>query len=397
MKNQKGITLITLAITIVVMMILTFSIAVNIEPYMNQKRKSNFETDIQRLKEEISQYYAREKDIPTINRFTNTTMFDTVKNINDNDEYYVIDLKQLDVDLNYGKDYYTISKKEISEVITDLLDVYIINKQSHTIYYPKGIEYNGKIHYRLPQVFSEIETTGLKASFKFKVGDYVRYSPTLKSFSVSTEETGHSLEQTFSTGDYTGLWQVLYNDSTNGLQLISADSVGELYLNGQVGYNKSLTTLNAFCKNYENETYTITNSGRTVGSDPINPSTDTTQNESLVFNSNTGLLASDTTYTTDLQAMQKATSQNSAGIQSIGKYYWLPSRYVFKTSEVGYFGIYTISTIGEPEYRRMKDIYVNGNEYEYYYSYGVRPVVKLKDEIVVVGGEGTSSSPYQIQ
>ena len=156
MNTQKGITLITLTITIVIMIILTFTIVVNIEPYKNQKIKVNFETDIQRLKEEINQYYARVKDIPIINKFTNTTMLEGIKNINDNDEYYVIDIKQLDVELNYGADYYTINKKDLAEEITDLLDVYIINKQSHTIYYPKGVEYSGKTHYRLPEVFSKI-------------------------------------------------------------------------------------------------------------------------------------------------------------------------------------------------------------------------------------------------
>lgn len=157
MKNQNGITLITLTLTIAIMIILTFTITVNIEPYINQKTKTNFETDMSRLKEEISQYYARVKDIPTINRFTNITMLEGIKNVNDDDEYYVIDIKQLEVKLNYGADYYTISKKDESEEITDLFDVYIINKQSHTIYYPKGVKYNGTVHYRLPEVYSKIE------------------------------------------------------------------------------------------------------------------------------------------------------------------------------------------------------------------------------------------------
>lgn len=156
MRNSKGITLITLTITIVIMMILTFTITVNIEPYQNQKRKTNFETDIQRLREEIEQYYVRVKDLPIINKFTNTSMLESIKNINDNDEYYVIDIKQLDVKLNYGADYNKILLKDETEEITDLLDVYIINKQSHTIYYPKGIEYNGKVYYRLSEVFSEV-------------------------------------------------------------------------------------------------------------------------------------------------------------------------------------------------------------------------------------------------
>ena len=396
MREEKGITLITLSITIIVMAILAFSIAVNIEPYNNQNNKNDFETDIQRLTEEINQYYARVKEIPIINRFTNTSMLEGIKNINDNDEYYVIDIKQLDIELNYGKDYYTINEKDILEEITDLLDVYIINKQSNSIYYPKGIEYDGRIHYRLPQVFSEIELLD-DVRIKLKVGDYVSYNPTVKLFTMETEKTGYDVEQNFSTGDYTGLWQVLYNDETNGVQLISANSVGELYLKGAIGYNNVLTTLNSFCSNYENETYTVTGSGRTVGSNGATPNEDTEGNESLVFKEDSGLLLPDTRYDEDLQAMQRATNQNPSGIQSIGKYYWLPSRHVFKTSDVGQFSIYVISDDGTLDFRRLKDVYVNNKEHDLKCSYGVRPVVKIKEGIRAVSGLGTISSPFKIE
>lgn len=156
MKNNKGITLIALIITIVVLMILTFTITVNVDQYATQKIKANFEKDIKSLNEEINQYYARKKKLPIINKFSNISMLENIRNVNDNDQYYIIDLKQLDVDLNYGSEYSKIISKEAIEEITDILDIYIINEQSHTIYYPKGIEYNGKIHYRLPEVFSEI-------------------------------------------------------------------------------------------------------------------------------------------------------------------------------------------------------------------------------------------------
>ena len=84
-------------------------------------------------------------------------MLEGIKNINDGDEYYVIDVKQLEVELNNGADYYKIAQKDVSEEITDLVDVYIINKESHTIYYPKGAEYNGMVHYRLPEVYTKID------------------------------------------------------------------------------------------------------------------------------------------------------------------------------------------------------------------------------------------------
>ena len=84
-------------------------------------------------------------------------MLDGIKNINDNNEYYVINLNELDIELNYGKDFEEIiNNRDIANEISDLVDVYIINKQSHTIYYPKGMEYNGKLHFRLDDVYSQI-------------------------------------------------------------------------------------------------------------------------------------------------------------------------------------------------------------------------------------------------
>ena len=149
MKEEKGITLLTLTITIVILLILTFTIGINAPDLLHMRRKSNFENDMNSLKEEIDQYYARYDGLPIINKYTNISMLSDIKNVNDNENYYVIDLSKISVNLNYGKDYETVKAKDISEEISDVLDLYIINEESHTIYYPKGIEYNDKINYTL--------------------------------------------------------------------------------------------------------------------------------------------------------------------------------------------------------------------------------------------------------
>ena len=157
MKNEKAITLITLVITVVILIILTFTITINIDQYGNQRRKSNFEVDLQRLKEQIDQYYARNNKLPIINPYTNISMLKGITNINDNDKYYVIDLNKLDITLNYGADYSIIRQKNVKEEIKDLFDVYIINEQSHTIYYPLGIKYDGEYHCTSDEVYHKIE------------------------------------------------------------------------------------------------------------------------------------------------------------------------------------------------------------------------------------------------
>lgn len=156
MKNEKGITLITLAVTLIVLIILTFTISINAPDLISMKRKNNFENDSNALKEEIDQYYARYNSLPIINPYTNVAMLENSKNINDNNHYYVIDLSKINVSLKYGKDYEKVAKKEVTEEITDMVDIYIINEQSHTIYYPKGVEYNKTIHYTVDLNYKEI-------------------------------------------------------------------------------------------------------------------------------------------------------------------------------------------------------------------------------------------------
>lgn len=156
MKNNKGITLITLVITIVVLVILTFSISVNIQQYGDIKIKNNFEHDITILEEEINQYYARNKELPILNKYTNTDTFKQYKNVNDNTNYYIIDVRKLEVSLNYGKDFESVTSKLKSEEVSDIIDVYIINEQSHTIYNPKGIEYEGSRYYTKANLYTYI-------------------------------------------------------------------------------------------------------------------------------------------------------------------------------------------------------------------------------------------------
>lgn len=149
MKKQKGVTLVVLTITIVVLLILTFTISMNIPDISSRKKKTNFENDMRELKEEIDQYYAKYEQLPIINKYTNIDMLNDIKNVNDDENYYIIDLSKIFTNLNYGKDYEKVKTKDTSEEIAEILDIYIINEQSHTIYYPKGIEYDGETHYTL--------------------------------------------------------------------------------------------------------------------------------------------------------------------------------------------------------------------------------------------------------
>ena len=159
-KKEDGVTLIALIITIAIMIILAVTVTINAGQLKEVSAESNLKKDIAALDEEVSQYFIRTKKIPVINEYKNTSMLSGVKNVNDNDKYYIIDIDQLDVKLNYGKDYdyAKITDKNLSfPADTSLTDIYIINEQSHTIYYPKGIEYNGSTHYSLEKEYSNVK------------------------------------------------------------------------------------------------------------------------------------------------------------------------------------------------------------------------------------------------
>ena len=72
-------------------------------------------------------------------------------NVNDNDNYYVIDIENIDnLTLNYGLDYKNY------ETNNNIEDVYVINEKSHTIYYIKGIEIDGSRYYTTNANYTEV-------------------------------------------------------------------------------------------------------------------------------------------------------------------------------------------------------------------------------------------------
>lgn len=58
--------------------------------------------------------------------------------VNDGEKYYTIDISKIDnITLNYGNDY----------AKPTTMDRYVINEETHVIYYLKGIHYEGKMYH----------------------------------------------------------------------------------------------------------------------------------------------------------------------------------------------------------------------------------------------------------
>mgnify|MGYP004629449965 FL=1 len=187
-KQESGVTLVAMAVTIVVLMMIAIPCIVNIKTVSETDKFTKLKNDITNLEESISQVYGENDNIskigPKYTGDTGSSSFlyinqgeigaqktskDVVKNPNDKEDYYVIDASKLKwnlkskygielADLNYGNNNYGITT--LTELNTK--DVYIINGESRTIYYTEGVKYksgaSGKeyIYYRLPEDYTKV-------------------------------------------------------------------------------------------------------------------------------------------------------------------------------------------------------------------------------------------------
>ena len=168
LSNEKGITLVVLIISIIIMLIITATIAINISSYAEKRNFTNLQTDMKILKEKVDIYYSENSSLPICNKYTKNKM-EEIKlleytSVNDGGNYYVIDLNKLDLnpaDLNFGKDYEKITDKSID--INNYEDIFVINEESHTVYYPKGIYMNGRFYYNFNDEDEIVEYADISA------------------------------------------------------------------------------------------------------------------------------------------------------------------------------------------------------------------------------------------
>lgn len=133
-KSQKGITMVSLVIAIVILLILSGTAIYNLNLSNGTGRYNNMVADIKLLSDKTLVYYNKYGEIPKTDRENREI------NLN-NEEYYEIDLSKLEgITLNYGKEYGQ------EEQITNSSDVYVINSNLN-IYYLKGIEKSGEIYH----------------------------------------------------------------------------------------------------------------------------------------------------------------------------------------------------------------------------------------------------------
>ena len=178
LKNSKGITLVTLIVTIIVLLIVSNVTIYSVKNNLGIEKLKNMQNDIENLSDKISAYYNQYGTLPIINEeYTNITEIKDAGLISatvDKGKFYIIDLSSLEnLTLTYGKDFKNI--KNTSDKNT-LKDIYIINETSHNIFYVKGIKSDGEMYYTnytADQV--DIEAVDIKYIDNIKVPDRYTY------------------------------------------------------------------------------------------------------------------------------------------------------------------------------------------------------------------------------
>ncbi|MCI8616875.1 MAG: SUMF1/EgtB/PvdO family nonheme iron enzyme [Clostridia bacterium] len=140
-KQEKGITMIALVITVMVLLILVNVLVYNAQDTIQIQVLNDLYSDIELLRDKVSEYYNEYGSIPAEIEYTNIKQLKDAKilsDINDTGKFYVIDLEAMKgISLNYGKEYENVKNDKTNA--NNYTDVYIINKDSHNIFYAQGV------------------------------------------------------------------------------------------------------------------------------------------------------------------------------------------------------------------------------------------------------------------
>lgn len=218
------------------------------------------------------------------------------------------------------------------------------------------------------------------------------------------------------------LCRVLYNDDTHGIQIISADNVGNVTLGSgdtlvgnadfeydgsatindnfklaATSYNKAVTTLNNKAKTYKNSTAL---DARCLGSDPVPTNGVFAEDVAGYWSGSDEYL---TTYgwndkfkTDDTKYKEDVAKLNSLGL-NISTDSWLASRIVSSGSSGTTFNVRYVGSSGSTGYYILCFVVSGGSVYSYPHSHAFRPVFLLPSGVIISGGDGSSGNPYVIE
>ena len=356
-RNEVGITLIALVVTIVVLLILaatSMSMLTGDSGIITQSQKAKEDNVIAGEKEQI--------EIEVIGTY---------------DENYTLDVATVNNNI----------KNNISGVTTD-----------DATEFPLTVTYNETGHSYTIDKDGNVDKTVIYplVSNTLKPGNYVEYNnkPYVVLYDMDSEYNWVEIVSVNPLENVT----LGSNDTTTGAQ----GALGSYY-RARWSYNNAISKLNTIAQNYLIED--LADRARCVGSNPINPLSEGT------IRSYDKIKATDTNYLTDFSQLRRIGA--AAFTDTNYEYYWLASRGTDGSGSMnGYYGLFHEDRAGtrysSDDWRRIGNI-LNTNEvayedgeqdYDYYWytqTAGFRPVIRLISTTKVIDGDGSSNSPYKLQ
>ena len=205
--------------------------------------------------------------------------------------------------------------------------------------------------------------------------------------------------------------RVLYNDNEHGLQIITAENVEEKFTLGKsndfeqskTDYNDLVDKLNGEAKKYMNSGDGIATDARSLGS--IATLTeggkfqgDTTTEKNYKNNVYEYLLKYNNQFKPGDNNYKEDVAQLKALGLNVSSTTWLASRNVDAGSSVtGFYVRYVVSNGYTASYS-LCNVYSGGSTRGYSLSYGFRPVFLLSSNVKIKGdGDGTEEKPYELE
>ena len=155
LKNNKGVTLVALSISIIIIGIILTVIVFSSRNSLKMRDLNNMYSDIRILEDKISIYYLDYNELPILGRLPNAQvnkmLSDTSKNPNNYKngtmtKFYVIDTSKL---LNIS-----LNNQESGK--------YAINEQSHSVYYIDGVKVDDVTYYTIPKEYTNVDLLKLQ-------------------------------------------------------------------------------------------------------------------------------------------------------------------------------------------------------------------------------------------
>ena len=400
--NNKGFTLVEL-LAVIVILITIMAIAV---PTINSSiGRSKEKQNVQRIK--VLESAAMEY----VNDEINNGPFNCIDLNTLLDKGYITKDERQDADGNYFKGYIKRDGNYYKYVTSGECN----NTLDGTNNDNNGNNNGGNDSGNTSNIDDSSSDSIVDISKKLQLGDYVSMTPTLHSYQTEPSMTGYSSAQTIYPNEL-NVWRVIRLNADGTIDMIS-DKVSstEVYFKGETGYINYVGYLNILAKQYQNKVYTdgsryfgynnqtefIKDTSKFTATAPWNCPTGGTCSPAPVESQGGG----DTGYKTDKKLVESALG--GAGAYKVGTTidtaYWMASRH-YKNDGNNYYDLSALlvrpggGNVGgttRPLYGH-DNLGFYGDDF-FLYCFSLRPIVTLKANLRISGGNGSSSSPYTLK